>query len=379
MPADSQPRALKQGVSRSVRVESSGRIVKRFSRRAPSLGRDRARAAREYGLLRALEAAGAPVPHAFELREGQGGGWEVVMERLEGAFSLQAILDGEQRWPVAPERVARGLGELLASLQELGLQHPDLHAGNVLVLPDGSLRAIDFHKARLREAPGADALEESLVQLAAGTREFVGARFRARFLLAWYRRLADGSRAALPDAGQLARRVEQRARPHRLAVVYRRRRRWTREGSACRALGGESEGFVRVDVDAARVTAIGRDRSGVLVVERTSWRELRRAWYAAARLFEHRVPCAPPLCVVRRPKPWLALELPEGARPMVTGETGLGPLAAALIDRRLDLSRLRPEHLWVDGRGRAFVAGLPALGSSPSESPPAWLEELARG
>jgi tRNA A-37 threonylcarbamoyl transferase component Bud32 len=367
---------LKQGLSRSVRVGPDGRVVKRFHRRPLSLGRDRARAEREYEVLRALDAAGLPVPRPLELRAGEDGAYEVVMEWLDGAASLQSILDGETRWPIEPERLARALGRLLAALHGLGLEHPDLHAGNVLVLPDGELRAIDFHKARLGEGLDAAALESDLVQLAAGTREFVGPRFRARFLIEWYRAVA---REDLPPRGELARRVEAAARPHRLAVVHRRRRRWTRAGTACRELEGLNEGFVRVGVEPARVTTIGRDRSGVLVIERLTWRDARRAWYAAARLYEHRVPCAPPLCLVRRPAPWLALELPAGGRPMVTGETGLAPLAAQLIDRGLDLSELRPEHLWVDGRGRPFVAGLPALGPSPSATPPAWLAELARG
>jgi tRNA A-37 threonylcarbamoyl transferase component Bud32 len=370
---------LKQGLSRSVRVDAEGRVVKRFRRRSLSLGRDRARAEREFDVLRALAAAGAPVPSALELRAGERGDWEVVMEWLDGAVDLQTVLEGDARWPDSPERIARGLGRLLAELHGLGLDHPDLHAGNVLLLPNGELRAVDFHKARLGDALAADTLEANLVQLTAGTREFVPACFQARFLIEWYRALPREQRDALGDRAALAARVELRARPHRLAVVHRRRRRWTRAGTACRALDDGSEGFVRIDVDQARVRAIAGDRRGVLVLERMSWRDARRAWYAAARLFEHRVPSAAPLCLMRRPTPWLALELPEGARRMVTGEVGLGPLAAELVDRRLDLSELRPEHIWVDGRGRPFVAGVPMIGPSPSDTPPAWLAELGRG
>jgi tRNA A-37 threonylcarbamoyl transferase component Bud32 len=359
-------RELKRGPSRSVRVaraEGGAEVViKRFARAGPTRLLDRARARREFEVLRALHGSGVSVPRPLELREGLDA-CEVVMECASGA-PLQAILEGRAPWPVPPRRVARDLGRLLAELHARGLDHPDLHAGNVLVQPAGGLVALDFHKARLGARLTGETLERHLVQLAAGAREFAPRSFRARFAAAWRAALPAALVRELPPARELARRVEARARILRREVVRRRQARWTRAGTAVEPLapGGV---WARAGCDPARIRALraGRPGPGDHVLHPRSKRAARALWRTAARLYEHRVPCAAPLlldCAAARP--WLALDLPPGARPARPAELAAArTLLAAELGERALAAALEPAHVWIDAGGRPLLVAVAEL------------------
>lgn len=383
MDRESSPDLLKQGCSRSVRLEHGGpgqphadRIVKLFKSRGPTLpgplsalDRDHRRAKREYEVLLALSEAGLAVPRPLGLAPGSDGGWEVSMQRIPDAPPLIDLFTGAAPWPRFPARLARELGTLLAQLHTAGVRHADLHAGNVLV-GAGPPVAIDFHKARISAHPErgfARAATRNLTQLVSGSREFVSPLFRARFFLAWRRALPAELRAHLPQPAALVRSVEAAGRLLRRDVVHRRRLRWTRDGTACRPHG--SEGFVARGVDPALFDLLAGAEPGrqpdpldptreVLVISGDE-RAVRRGWYAAARVFEHQLPCAPPLAVALGPSPWFALALPTGARPATEGEAEA--LSAAFENRGLSPLPPGSAHVLSDEHGVAHAAGLPHL------------------
>jgi len=408
-------RILKRSPARSVRLEpASGggasqrpRVVKRFaSRRLFAAALDRSRARREPDLLAQLSALGLPVPRPLAL-EARDGGWELAMEWIAQAQPFSAVLAGHAPWPVPPEVLARELGALHARLLACGIEHPDLHPGNALVDATGRVWAIDFHKARRAGRPSPARLEAQLAHLAAGVRERLSRRFRARFLWSWWRTLRPDLRPAAQALPLLAARVEARARRKRLADVERRRLRWTRAGSAVRRVqlaGGK--GFERADREEglARALEAAIARSGVLgprailpcsldparrsLVLSADWRTVSSAWYVAARLEEHALPAARPLAIARGERTWAAFELPaHGHAPSSWGELrdrrllrALGALAAALHDRGLRPARLVPDILWIDERARVQLSCLnrvaPALELSPARALEPWYTAL---
>jgi tRNA A-37 threonylcarbamoyl transferase component Bud32 len=387
---------LKSSLHRSVWLEQapSGalRVIKRFERRGPlASAHDRRRAQRELELLSALHARGLSVPRPLGL-ERRDAGWEVAMEWIADARPLDQVL-AEPSGGAEGARLARALGQLLAALHLAGLDHPDLHLGNVLVDGRGRPFAVDFHKARLARTLSPARRLADLAALAASARERVSRRFRARAFLSWARSLeAESGQPAFPKAerAELAREIEQRALRLRRDRVRRRQVRWTREGTACRAIDGESRGFERADLPEGFAAALAQRAGGAalagalstcalpgqragpaLLLGRALGPGVLRGWYAAARLTEHGVHTARPLCLVRSPGPWAALELPPGAAtiassaPVAADELrACGELCGALLDRGLRLDPLRLEELWIDADGRAAAAG--ALRRAPA-------------
>ena len=414
MDRDSSPDLLKQGVARSVRVErglaGGDRVVKLFRSRGTLTarlgglaGRDRSRAAREHDVLAALHARGLAVPRPLALARAEGGGWEVSMERIADAVPLSEVFDGLHPWPSEPGRLAAQLGRLLADLHAAGVRHADLHPGNVL---GGARRpvAIDFHTARLVVRPErgfARAAARNLVQLVAGAREVVTPRTRARFFAAWRRALPDALRAALPDPLPWLEVAEREGRLLRRAVVRDRRRRWTRDGTACHALPGGTE-FIAVDPRAAiadktqvrrrfaEVAALAerglglhaspRDPSRRVRIVAGEHAEVRLGWYAAARLWEHRLPAARPLAAALGDAPWFAVEVPASASADREPSTAaVCALADALADRGVAPTTAEWDHVLVDATGKAVLAGVPDL-TEHDDGARRWLAALtARG
>jgi hypothetical protein len=390
----STPRILERGLARGVRLvlepgEVEPSVVKRFaSRSIAGATLDGARARREHRMLSELFARGVAVPRPLEVRR-DGAAWEVRMQWLDGAQSIERVLDGEGEWPVSPERAARALGSLLASLHRCGVDHPDLHAGNALVDTSGRAWAIDFHKARRVRALSGKSLLRDLSRAAAGVRESVGPRFRARFFLAWWRALEPEQRTQLGIAAdrtarsELARSIESTARARRAEVVRRRRARWLRDGTAVRAIaGGALDGFERLDAaheSASQLDQLARnagarrqevvcdlrDGTRALLVTGRSARDLRAIWCTAARLLEHRIAAAQPLCIALGARKWAAFELPRGAKPCNgvadllarrRSAFELGILCAQLADRGLRPLAGAQHSIWLDERGAPCFA-----------------------
>jgi len=375
---------LKVGSHRTVRVADGGTspasspgpvVVKRFARGGP-LGwlRDRRNARREFALLTELHRRGLPVPRPLGI-ERAGAGYEVAMERIDGAPLLDVL--ASDRTDATDAELARELGRLLARLQRAGLDHPDLHARNVLLRPNGELVAIDFHAARLHATAG-DALpptwRRDLVVATAGLRDVTSRTFRARALAAWLDALA----APPAPRRELARSIEDEARRLRHRVVQKRRLRWTRAGSACRAVDrGAARGFVANELTEADVEALlaalrdGRHE----LAGRRHWlfvrgpeRDVRAVYENAARLLEHGLPAARPGALWVHPDPVAVLALPAGSRPAATVEAAEHErFLARLADRGLALGA-RPEW-WRGPEGELALGRVTRLGDGFIDRP----------
>lgn len=368
------PRTLKRNLNRTVRLEEEGDrsvVVKRFHSPGP-LRRlaDGRRAQREFEVLRELHELGLPVPAPRALRR-EGGHWEVVTEWLEDAFPLDDCFLGHRPWPAPPERIAVRLGELLARAFEVGLDHSDLHARNVLLDPRGRVFLVDFQHARLGVHVDARQIQRDLVHLCAGVREHASLRFRARFLLALWRRLPLELRDWLLGPASLAREVETRAREHHRRRVARRWVRWTRESGACRPFRcGPAEGFASralASETVDRVCREGLDRFAPVREGRTEKRRLeleldgvrwlvvdgpradvRLCWATLVRLHDHALPVIEPAILLEEPRPTAVFRLPDGSGPYdpltvtAAARLDLARLLGGLHDRGLTLRELTP-------------------------------------
>lgn len=337
---------LKQSLHRRVRLERRGErnvVVKRFEQRGP-LGRalDGARARREFDILKHLRACGVDVPVPLGLRR-DGSAFEVELEWIEDARSLALLCRAGESLPLP---LARALARLLAGLHGAGVDHPDLHAGNVLVARGGRVLGIDFDKARRVDELSGRQLERDLVSLCAGLRENTRAGWRAAAFAAWL--------AALPEALRLkgARldpiSIESAARLHRRRIVAARVRRWTRAGSAVMPLDSLG-GFARAGADPEalrRALAGAPPLAGIVRIDATR-RAALQLWRSMARLEEHGLP-APRCWLLRsgpRPAAWFQL---EGARRPADSDAR-GRALGALLDRGLGLDPLAAEDF--DGAG----------------------------
>lgn len=393
-----QRRVLKSSPAREVRVERDAdggeRVVKRFA--SPGVVArlfDRRRAERELELLAFLAAEGVPVPRPLGLAR-RAGGFEVASEHLAGRRSLAELLAVDAPPPLA---TFRALGSALAHLHRLGVDHPDLHPGNVLVAADGALALIDFHAARRRARPSAKRLARDVVSLEAALRERADLDARRALLDAWLAGAAELA-AAVPRGAEL----DRLARERRAAVVVARQKRWLRAGTALAAQPG---GLLRhraptgllaalealrppdpPDLDGGEIELDGRR----FAVRRGSAAEIERAWLASARLEEHALPVARPAAWRRARRAAAAFELPPDAREVSAGSAARRRAAAellgALCDRGLWIPELARAELRLDAHDRAVLVAPRALEAWPARR--GWLartrlvlspSELARG
>jgi hypothetical protein len=326
-------KVLRSRPFRSVTLETdeAGRlvVVKRFHHpNALLAGLDRRRARAEHRALAALHAARLPVPRPLGLGPFPGG-WEVRLEPIAGARGLDELLRGE-----APAggwaRLCARLGALLAELHAAGIEHGDLHPGNVLVDRDGRPWLIDFHRARRRPRTRR-LLWRDLARAEAAGREALAPRLRARFLLACLR--AAGGRAGLTRArlGELAR----AGRELRRSSVRHGLGRWLRESSRVRRV--ERAGrtlLVRRDLDAQDLAGILEQPARARSYAGPA-RELCARWLAAARLHEHGIRVLAPAVLDTGREPRAYFERPGQTCPVVP------PLDAPGLERALE--RLRSE------------------------------------
>ncbi len=121
------------------------------------LGAGRSRPLREWCLLRALADAGQPVPRPLAARVVRAGPW------YRGELWTRAVAGGPlpeaARVPggAGTPEAARVLGGVLRRLHDAGVDHPDLHVGNILVRALGrraeDYTVLDFDRGR-RRRPG---------------------------------------------------------------------------------------------------------------------------------------------------------------------------------------------------------------------------------
>ncbi len=373
-------RSAKRSVERS--AGSGAEVVKRFHSpgRLDRL-RDGARASSEYKTLCELTERGLAVPRPIAVRHAARG-WELATAWIEGAAPLSDVLSGRTPWPTSAEELVRSLGDLLARAHAIGLDHPDLHSGNVLVAAGARAWLVDVHGARLTSGPSARIAVRDLVQLAADTRERLPLGLRARLLTAWRAALPPAFARTLPPQMHLAETVEREARIRRRATIERARRRWTRNSSSCRARSiAAFSGFVSAELGDCDPLPY-RTGAGRVVLEDLTPRTMRAHWYASARLCDHGLRAARPLVFSTAPQAWAAFGLPRAARPLSQALHGadprarlaiaasLGDLAGSLFDRGLSLSELSAQSLFVDERHAVWLGPIRSIRALHFDAPP---------
>jgi len=370
---------LKAGPNRTVIQETAPDglrrlVIKRYRARGwlRRLG-DRARARGEYEVLRALRARGIGVPEAVALRRRLGA-WEVVCTAIPGARTLADLITDVEAVPGSRTTLANALGELIARAHVAGLDHADLHAGNVLVDDEGRPYLIDFTHARLRENVSPAVLRRDLTNLAADARERVPLRLRRRVFTRWWRALTDRERAALGPPGELAPALGSAAKERRRKAVRAHRASWYRGFDFLRGLDvARGRGLVRREVSGDDEAALVESITGVgetpapvphpldaerelLVIDAAG--EAREWWGELGRASEHALPCAEPLVLLESPRALAAFSLPAGSTrwndrvPTDPGER----LREALDDRgfgpvSLEACRVTPDGALLLGPG----------------------------
>jgi 3-deoxy-D-manno-octulosonic acid kinase len=113
------------------------------------LGADRARAFREWRLLRKLRAAGLPVPNpvaAHLYRTGIIYTADIITTYLPETRKLSWFIEQGR----VPADCWRRIGALIRSVHEHGVDHPDLTAHNILLDDAGHEFLVDFDNAHER-------------------------------------------------------------------------------------------------------------------------------------------------------------------------------------------------------------------------------------
>lgn len=224
--------------------------VKRWLGRSP--------ASREWRHLVHARAAGASVPEPLALGRLPGGDEVLVTRFVEGELLADALR------AAAPERRERlrAVGRAVARLHAAGLEHRDLHAGNVLV-GSGGAAILDLQHARQRR--GAAARARDLGQLDYSLWRRASATDRLRLACAALDRHRTASdRERLRAVGRAARaRAESHARS--------RTRRALRAGRLhARARVGDLAGLRLRELDARDLEAAlaaHRDARGAALLE----------------------------------------------------------------------------------------------------------------
>ena len=118
-------------------------------------GEDRVRAFAEWRLLDYLRHRNLQVPKpvaAFYRRSGLTYRCDLITLRIPRARPLSAMLAAGAAVAAGAQIDWRGVGQAIARLHRLGVDHADLNAHNILI-GDGGVSIIDFDRGRLR-VPG---------------------------------------------------------------------------------------------------------------------------------------------------------------------------------------------------------------------------------
>lgn len=140
---------VKSGPTRDV-IHLPGLYIKRY--RDPALARaiGKTRAHKEFGMMRRCREAGIPAPLPVACLVSREDALLVTQE-LEDVVVLKSLVAG--RGLDFDERVTlmRDLGRFVAKMHDAGIDHGDLHAGNVLLQKKSKkLFLIDLHRAAAR-------------------------------------------------------------------------------------------------------------------------------------------------------------------------------------------------------------------------------------
>jgi tRNA A-37 threonylcarbamoyl transferase component Bud32 len=196
----------------------------------------RGQAEREHRALRALHAAGVPVPEPLALGVLQGGDALLALRFVAGA-PLEAALGAAPR-----ERRAllRRVGEAVAALHRAGFVHGDLHRGNVRVAEAGGAVLLDLQHARATRSPRARSAD--LGQLDYSLWDRLARADRVRLRAAALGAATPFEAAAIRELRAAGRAAEARAAAH----ARSRTRRALRPGRAFAATQVEALRGLRV-------------------------------------------------------------------------------------------------------------------------------------
>jgi len=127
-------------------------VAKLSEKRYLWTGAERTRAFRELRLTATLFEQGLPVPRPVAscvTRHGFTYEAALITVRIAGAKALAELLVNDQ----ANEALLHRVGVMIRRFHQVGLDHVDLNARNILVDPGGEPWLIDFDRCRLR-SPG---------------------------------------------------------------------------------------------------------------------------------------------------------------------------------------------------------------------------------
>ncbi len=351
---------LAGGRNRSVVLERAAdgglRVIKRFHAQnwLRHLG-DKRRALREHRMSRHLSGLGLAVPNSLGVTHAGDGAWELALEHIKDAVRMEEL--GNTNGSDSRRQMAARLGVLIAEVHGIGLDHGDLHGGNILFDGGGKPWLIDLARARIQPKRTVTGGVEDVSALASATRECVNRRARRRLLVAWRAALSAEGRAQLPEMKHLGQDIERRARRHRRLAIAELQSRWLRPSAWCRPLEngtglaaltgiGVNPGEERELIDWATSLTPAPDpvphptRSNQSLLVREGSPVSERDWVELGSASRHYLPCAEPLVLLRLGRRTLFLyALPAGSRsvdgrdsPGVTA-AALGRIAGALGDR----------------------------------------------
>jgi len=149
-----------------------GMVARLSTKRYLWTGAERTRAFRELRLTAALFEQGLPVPRPVAscvTRHGVTYEAALITVRIAGAKALAELLANDQ----ADEALLKRIGEMIRRFHQVGLDHVDLNARNILVDPSGTPWLIDLDRCRLRVAGKWQA--DNLERLARSFKKFTDA------------------------------------------------------------------------------------------------------------------------------------------------------------------------------------------------------------
>jgi tRNA A-37 threonylcarbamoyl transferase component Bud32 len=356
---------------------------------------------REWRRLGELRRAGVPVPEPLACGALPGGDRAVVLRWLDGE-PLAAALAGPAP---ARRRLLAALGEAVARLHAAGVEHRDLHGGNVLVcggrpvlLDVQRARRSRSRRARLRDLAWLDYSLASALSTTDRVRLRAAALGRARPFDAETRALlrAIGTGSTRRAAAHARSRTRRSLRPGRLAAkaavddLRGLRLRAFDPAALEAALRGHRTALAARDARVLKDDARARVTRGAaggahVVLKEHPWRGLgraladlvrgsagRRAWRGGHGLLARGVGAARPLAFLERRRlglPIQSLVVLEDLRPAEPADAcerlapadvvdACGRLALALHRRGVDHGDLKASHVFVCAAARGSEARL---------------------